>query len=86
MTAQQFNLGADRPLLGFWGTATEYLITSLGVVGADGSCIPIPGLHDSSDTLSTGGIVGIIFGSLFFSTCVGALIFVGIKMGCCKKE
>ena len=73
-------------MLGFWGTATEFLVTSLGVVGAEASCIPIPGLHDTSDSLSTGGIVGIIFGSLFFTTCVGALAYVGVKTGCCKKE
>ena len=87
MIAQTYLMGPDRPLLGFWGKATDDLISSLGVVGADKNCIPIPGLHDSSsDSLSTGGIVGITFGSLAFATIVGAIVFVCIKLGLCKKE
>lgn len=87
MTVQTYLLGASRPLLGFWGTATDKLVSSLGVVGADASCIPIPGLYDTtSDSLSTGGIVGITFGSLAFATIVGAIVFVCFKLGCCKKE
>jgi len=89
-TIQTFIMKDGTPTIGFWGTSTDNLITGLGIVAANSTCVPdgnLPTTTEVSSGLSTGGIVGIIFGCLFGVTCIGALSFVGAKMGCknCKK-
>lgn len=82
MTIQTFSLGVEYPLLGFYGTAKKNVITSLGVVVAEPTCIPDPSLvpddDSSSNALSTGAIVGIIFGVLFCCTGTIGLSYFGV--------
>ena len=76
-------LGANRPLLGFWGTQTENLVKSLGVVAANRTCVPEgeQGTPAEDQKMSAGAVVGIIFGSLFGLTCLSACTFLGVHLG-----
>lgn len=74
-------------MLGFWGAATDNVVTALGAVYMNATCRPevIPIDESTQNVDKAGMIVGITFGVLLFITLVIAIAVVSSKAFCIKK-
>jgi hypothetical protein len=79
---QSFIFTSANPLLGFWGTATQNIINSLGTVAVNTTCVPPFEPPGSSDDESerAGNIVAIVFGTLLGIALIIAIIVTSIKV------